>query len=197
MYAKVFIIIDALDEYQASDDSRRLFLRSIFNLQAQAHINIFATSRFIPEIELQFERCIRKEIRAQHNDILRYLDGRIPQLLRSQISKYSDLQDLVRREVAKAIDGMYVLLETYSLDLINSFCPRFLLAQLHMDSLMSKPTAGDIKLALRNLPEGMRGLDMTYEQAIKRIDGQEEGFRELAKHVLSWLIYAKRPLTTT
>jgi hypothetical protein len=108
LYAKVFIIIDALDEYQASDESRRLFLRSIFNLQAQAHVNIFATSRFIPEIELQFEGCIRKEIRAQHDDILRYLDGRIPPLLRSQISKYHDLQDLVRRKVAKAIDGMYV-----------------------------------------------------------------------------------------
>lgn len=61
---------------------------------------------------------------------------------------------------------------------------------------MSKPTRGDIKLALRNLPKGMKGLNMTYEQAIKRIDGQEEDFRELAKLVLSWLIHAKRPLTT-
>jgi hypothetical protein len=64
LYLKVFIIIDALDEYQASVDDRHLFLRSIFNLQAHAHVNIFATSRFIPEIEQQFEKCKRVEIWA-------------------------------------------------------------------------------------------------------------------------------------
>ncbi|KAI9773772.1 MAG: hypothetical protein M1839_002005 [Geoglossum umbratile] len=178
-YSKVFIIIDALDEYQASVDDRCRFLHSIFNLQAHAHVNIFTTSRFILEIEQQFEKCKRIEIRAQHGDILRYLNRRIPQLLRSKISEYHDLQDLIRKEVVKAVDGM------------------FLLAQLHIDSLMSKPTIGDIKLALQNLPKGMEGLDITYEQAMKRIDGQEEGFRELAKHVLSWLIHAKRQLTAT
>jgi hypothetical protein len=66
-----------------------------------------------------------------------------------------------------------------------------------MDSLMSKSTRGDIKPTLRNLPKGMKGLDVTYEQAMKQIDGQEEGFRELTKKVLSWVICAKRPLTTT
>jgi Cdc6-like AAA superfamily ATPase len=108
LYSKVFIIIDALDEYQTLVDDRRLFLHSIFNLQAHTHVNIFATSRFIPEIEQQFEKCERMEIRAQDDDILRYLDGRIPHLLRSQILKYHDLQDLIRREVVKAVDGMYV-----------------------------------------------------------------------------------------
>jgi len=108
LYSKVFIIVDALDECHASNDGRSQFLRNLFNLQSQAHANIFATSRFIPEIESQFERCIRKEIRAQHDDILTYLDGRIPQLLRSQISKYPDLQDMIRSEVVNAVDGMYV-----------------------------------------------------------------------------------------
>jgi hypothetical protein len=66
-----------------------------------------------------------------------------------------------------------------------------------MDSLLSKSTYGDIKLALQNLPCGIEGLDMMYEQAIKRIDGQEEGFRALAKQVLSWVTHTKTPLTTT
>ena len=73
---------------------------------------------------------------------------------------------------------------------------RFLLAQLHMDSLLSKSTPGAIRLALQNLPRGIKGLDTMYEQAMKRIDGQEEDFRELAKQVLSWVTHAKRPLTT-
>jgi Cdc6-like AAA superfamily ATPase len=108
LYSKVFIVVDALDECPASEDGRSRFLQNLFNLQAQTHVNIFATSRFIPEIEFQFEKCIRKEIRAQHDDIIKYLDGRIPQLLKSQISKYRDLQDLIRSEVLNAVDGMYV-----------------------------------------------------------------------------------------
>jgi hypothetical protein len=72
---------------------------------------------------------------------------------------------------------------------------RFLLAQLHMDSLMSQSTLGHIKQALKNLPQGMKGLDETYEQAMRRIECQVEGYRELAKQVLSWVTYAKRALS--
>ena len=57
---------------------------------------------------------------------------------------------------------------------------RFLLAQLHMDSLMSKPTPGDLKIALNNLPRGKQGLDNTYEQAMERIQGQEADYQKLA-----------------
>jgi hypothetical protein len=73
---------------------------------------------------------------------------------------------------------------------------RFLLAQLHIDSLISQPTLGHIKRALQNLPQGMKGLDETYRQAMKRIEGQEKGYQELAKQVLSWVAYAKRALST-
>jgi hypothetical protein len=65
-----------------------------------------------------------------------------------------------------------------------------------MDSLLSKSTPGAIRLALQDLPRGIKGLDTLYEQAMKRIDGQEEDFRKLAKQVLSWVTHAKRPLTT-
>ena len=72
---------------------------------------------------------------------------------------------------------------------------RFLLAQLHMDSLISKPTPGDIKRALRNLPRGIKGVDAIYDQVMKRINGQEEGYQTLAIRVLSWVTHTKRPLT--
>ena len=71
---------------------------------------------------------------------------------------------------------------------------RFLLARLHMDSLMSQPTLGDIKQALRNLPQGSKGLDETYKQAVERITYQPEGYRKLADQILSWVTHAKRAL---
>ena len=39
-------------------------------------------------------------------------------------------------------------------------------------------------------------LNQAYEHAMERINGQKSGFRLLAKKVLSWIICAKRPLTT-
>jgi hypothetical protein len=63
-----------------------------------------------------------------------------------------------------------------------------------MDSIKSQPTLGHIKRALQTLPQGMEGLDETYGQAIKRIEGQGEGYRELAKRVLAWVTHAKRAL---
>src|ERR1700733_11071234 len=65
-----------------------------------------------------------------------------------------------------------------------------------MDSLMSHSTLGHIKKGLQNLPQGMKGLNVTYDDAMTRIEGQEEGYRELARKVLSWVIHAKRALST-
>jgi Ankyrin repeats (many copies) len=93
------------------------------------------------------------------------------------------------------MECMSTIVLAYNFNLINDVL-RFLLAQLHMDSLLSKPTCGDIKLALKNMPRGIGGLDTMYEQAMKRINDQEEDLRELAKKVLSWVTHAKRPLTT-
>jgi hypothetical protein len=50
---------------------------------------------------------------------------------------------------------------------------RFLLAELHMQTLMSQFTRGDIEEALENLPRGEKGLDETYSQAMKRIEDQK------------------------
>jgi Cdc6-like AAA superfamily ATPase len=109
IYSRVFIIIDALDECHVSNGRNRL-LSEVFGLQIHAQVNLFATSRFVPEITSQFEGSISKEIRAANDDVLRYVNGRIPQLLRSQISKYPDLQNKIRAEVVQAVDGMYVYL---------------------------------------------------------------------------------------
>jgi hypothetical protein len=108
LYSRVFIIIDALDECHVSNEGRDKLLSIVFSLQVQAQTNVFITSRFIPEIMSQFEGCMSKEIRAKDDDILKYIDERIPQLLRSRISKYPDLQNSIRSEVVKAVDGMYV-----------------------------------------------------------------------------------------
>ena len=109
LYSRVFIIIDALDEYHVSNnEGLNRLLSEVFNLQDQTEVNLFATSRYVEEIISQFKRCMLKEIRAQDDDILRYVNVQIPQLLRSQISKHPEVQDTVRKDIVKAADGMCV-----------------------------------------------------------------------------------------
>lgn len=109
LYSRVFIIIDALDEYHVlNNEGLNRLLSEVFSLQDQTEVNLFATSRSISEISSQFDGCICKEIRAQDDDILRYINGRIPKLLRSHISKYPHVQDTIRSDILRAIDGMYV-----------------------------------------------------------------------------------------
>jgi hypothetical protein len=104
-FSRTFIIIDALDECQVFCN---ILLSAMFALQAQTQINLFATSRPIPEIMSHFEGCIWKDIRAQDNDVLSYVNERMSHLRRPRISKYPDLQNAIRREVVKAAGGMYV-----------------------------------------------------------------------------------------
>lgn len=104
-YTRVFIIIDALDECQVSNKCRTTFLSEVFNLQAKYRANLFATSRHIPEITERFNESLRLEIRASNQDVQRYLDAHMSQLP-GCVLRSSDLQNEIRNDIIKAVDGM-------------------------------------------------------------------------------------------
>jgi Cdc6-like AAA superfamily ATPase len=106
-YSRTFIIIDALDECQVSDGGRRELLSNISSLQANTGVNLFATSRFIPEIVNEFGKSITIEIRASDDDVQRYLDGRMSRL-RPFVSRNISLRGEIKTEITNAVDGMYV-----------------------------------------------------------------------------------------
>ncbi|KAJ8070934.1 hypothetical protein OCU04_001292 [Sclerotinia nivalis] len=178
LYSKVFIIVDALDECQMTDGSRERFLSELFNLQTTRQLSLFVTSRYVPEIKERFNDSLMLEIRANDQDVGRYLDGHISQLP-GYVLRSSELQDEIKSEIIKAVDGM------------------FLLARLHLQSLKGKRSPKVIRHALKRLPTGSNAYDYAYKDAMERIEGQLEDEKELAKQVLSWITCAKRPLTTT
>lgn len=71
---------------------------------------------------------------------------------------------------------------------------RFLLAQLHVSSIVRKHSRKDVEKSLTELPGE---LNSTYDQILKRINNQGEEDEELARRVLSWLTFCHRPLTIT
>lgn len=192
-YSRVFILVDALDECQV-DDCRTELLSALFDLWAMRGINLFATSRFIPEITYKFQGDLRLEIHASQQDVQRYVDGHISKLPKF-IQRNPILQKEISIEIIKAIDGMYVAL--YNLYQSPANFARFLLVQLHLNSLRGTESITAVRGALRSLPTGSDAFKSAYHDTMARIERQLPGQVRLAKRVLSWINSAKRPLTTS
>ncbi|KAL6866513.1 hypothetical protein ACO1O0_002624 [Amphichorda felina] len=203
LYSRVFIIVDALDECQPSNNRSR-FLTEILALQSKCGANIFTTSRFIPEITSRFRDSMLVEIRASNADVERYLQGHMGHLP-SFVRRNQQLQDEIKIKISESVDGMYVVKFTLAVH-VADFGHRFLLAQIYLKSLEDKTTVKAIKNVLNQFQKLYQGsneeqklevLGRAYDDAMKRIHTQELGFRELAREVLAWITCAKRPLSTS
>jgi hypothetical protein len=63
-----------------------------------------------------------------------------------------------------------------------------------VDNLADESSRNGILKALEKLPEGFEG---TYDDAMERIDQQSKRRKHMAYRVLSWILYAFRPLSLT
>ncbi|KAK6524489.1 hypothetical protein TWF281_011396 [Arthrobotrys megalospora] len=177
-YSKTFIIIDALDECQEDDNCRTEFVSTLLQLYEEVDsVKLFVTSRPIPSIEEEFRGDPTKEIRADDEDVRKYLTCEVSS---SKNSKLRECGDLVIAEILKAVDGM------------------FLLAKLYFQSVSTKTTKKKIKTILETFGN-RKGFDtdayrLAYDGAMERIETHNKDDRELAKQVLMWIVYARRPL---
>lgn len=107
-FSKVFIIIDALDEYIEGDGTRDALFRVLRHLPLD--IKLLVTSRHIPTIEREFENDMRLEIRASDKDVERYLEYRISdsRQLASHVKENPSLKDTIVTTIVRNVQGMYV-----------------------------------------------------------------------------------------
>lgn len=100
-----FILIDALDEYQAPRDREKL-LQAVFYLQSKVGVNILGTSRYNEEIESKFTNSLRLDIRANEADIQLFLQDAIADFP-LWVTQDPSLQAEIKRKISRAADGMY------------------------------------------------------------------------------------------
>lgn len=193
LYSTVFIIIDALNECPSRDGRQNILLSEIMKLQAAFSANLFCTSRPIPEIESWFPEALSIQVRASDNDVRKYLDGQIARLP-GFVARSPELLEQVKTQIVQDVDGMYVAQDPIS-DVANSH--RFLLAHLHLESLIYKRTAKALRTALEGLPRGSTAYDDTYERTMRRIETQLPEQAGLAKDVLQWIVCACTPLSVS
>ncbi|THX55134.1 WD40 repeat-like protein [Aureobasidium pullulans] len=176
-YSKTFIVVDALDECQSSHNWQKGFVHALLKIHTQIQVSIFATSRHSLDVDKTFESAMSLEIRASKEDISKYVRGRMGDLP-NFISRNPPLRQEIEITIMNAVDGM------------------FLLAQLHMESLRDKSNLKTLKQALTSLPSGDGAYIKAYDEAMKRIQNQPAGLRNLGIGALAWIVYARRPLTT-
>lgn len=103
-YERVFIVVDALDECQESNNCRIRFIEALFGLQ-QWGANILVTSRPLIDVTDKFSNSTRLEVRASDDDIRTFVNSQISHG-RSQI--LLDMRAEASSGIAKAADGMCV-----------------------------------------------------------------------------------------
>ncbi|KAF2224387.1 hypothetical protein BDZ85DRAFT_216344, partial [Elsinoe ampelina] len=167
-----YLIIDALDE--CSDTVRDPLLDIVSRLQANHDVRLLCTSRLIPDVEERFQDCPQISILADSADVRKYLES---QSLPKCVRRDPGLQDQVYADIVASADGI------------------FLLARLHVDSLRAQRTPNMVRDTLEQLSKGSNALEMAYEKALDRIEGQLKEDSMLAKRVICWISYAQRPLT--
>jgi len=186
MYSRVFIVIDALDECQVSNGSLTRFLAEIFNLRDKSRANVFATSRFIPEITKKFEDSRFLEIRASGEDVGRYLDSHMF-LLPGFVIDSSELQEEIKTRIIQSVQGMCVVsIHLYRDETL--MCPKFLLAQLYLNSLIGKISAKAVRTAITKLRTGSDAYDYAYKDAMVRIEGQVTDLTKICVTYLSFSV---------
>ncbi|KAF7330102.1 Ankyrin 2,3/unc44 [Mycena sanguinolenta] len=171
--SKVFIIIDAIDEYP--EFQRHILLKQLEKMHDI--VNFMITSR--PNISLEdysFQNLKTLDISAMPEDIEAYIDAQInlsPHLSR-HVKQKSDLREEIHTKITSTVDGM------------------FLLAKLHLQSLCTKKTIKAVRDALKELPKDLHN---SYDVAMQRIEAQSEDDRKTAWSTLTWVANAKRLLT--
>lgn len=107
-YSSVYVVVDALDECPDKDRARSQLLARLRSLQQNIDLHLMVTSRFIPDIEVEFRSMPRLEVRVSDADVKHFVAGQMDRLPKC-VQRDDELQDLVQDKIVQAVDGMLVL----------------------------------------------------------------------------------------
>ncbi|KAJ7336936.1 ankyrin repeat-containing domain protein [Mycena albidolilacea] len=171
-FSKVYIIVDAIDEYP--DGQQWILLQRLAAMGPTVNLMITSRPNITPYASLPNLKAV--DIHATEEDLRTYVDAEIQssRRLSRHVQTRPELQDEIHSKISCIADGM------------------FLLAKLHIQSLSTKTTVKAVRDALEELP---KDLTLTYDIAMQRIEAQNEEDRKIAHLALTWVANAKRPLT--
>ena len=106
MFSQAFLLVDALDECKEEDGARERLLAALRQLSGS--FRLVVTSRWIPAIESELSEALKLEIRADNEDVARYVSSRVattPRLMRHVVAD-PNLESIISRKIADNCHGM-------------------------------------------------------------------------------------------
>ncbi|KAH6888306.1 hypothetical protein BKA70DRAFT_1025322, partial [Coprinopsis sp. MPI-PUGE-AT-0042] len=167
----MFCFLDALDE--APTDVQLELVEKLCSL----NVKLFITSRPLPILEACFPDAHRYPILAQDHD----LDLHIAK----EISRSAVLRSILNQ-------GGPVLREKIEMIIKQKCGGMFLHASLQLDALRDCSSIYDVEATLKDFPPRIEDV---YQRTWDRILAETPQRTLLAKHVLIWVLCAKRSLT--
>ncbi|KAI9762012.1 MAG: hypothetical protein M4579_000648 [Chaenotheca gracillima] len=173
-FDKTFLIVDALDECSEREETRRKFVRHLEKLPST--VQLLVTSRPLPAIHTLLGDAATLEIRADTQDVRSYLEVQLEneEQLQENIERDPSLRESILSTVAAKAQGM------------------FLLVRLYVTSLAQYDSPQKLRKALQELP---KDYTKVYDQIMNRIQEQPPIRRDRTLEILSWLAFARAPLS--
>ncbi|KAL2070839.1 hypothetical protein VTL71DRAFT_13865 [Oculimacula yallundae] len=180
-FSRVYIVIDALDELSSLDGVRRSLVKILLSFTALEDMDcrLLITSRPSDDIEGMFSPESTISITPSTQDITSYVSMRVSvsEEFKAWCDEEPELLTQITNKIRTKSDGI------------------FLLARFQMDSLVASESLGALEDAIEELTSN---LDDYYDIAISRIKAiPEAGLAKTALALLSWICYAKQPLTVS
>jgi hypothetical protein len=104
-YSKVFILVDGLDEWSMSENDQSDLVDELLRLHARTGINLFATSRYVPEILGRFSQHPSFQISSHQDDIRLYIEHNLWRISR-HVTIDKDLEHQIKATICETSIGM-------------------------------------------------------------------------------------------
>ncbi|KAK2608602.1 hypothetical protein QQS21_002828 [Conoideocrella luteorostrata] len=191
-FQTVYLILDDPDSHLIHDGSKRQMIWDALR-KLPLNIKLLFTSR-TDQLARHLDVDRGLDIKPTATDINVYVNSRI----NSDVNLSRVLvESRDRASVVKAVTSLTtksgMLVSRFIHPLGNAYIillteSRFLLARLHLDGLSKHGTLADITDALNRLPsDEIRAFESAVHLITKKHD---QFYRELAKHVLTWIVHA-------
>lgn len=177
-YSRTTIILDALDECEASERAGLInLLVTLTTRDSNAKVRLFVSTR--PD-EIMFQN----------------LAGKYPIIDMHEKDTRKDIATFVQARLARH-DRWPKFDQAFKQELINSLLEKsrdmFLLASLHIDRVMRLQYKEDIRVILGKLPEE---LSKAYEEIYCHATNGGDTAKKFTDRALRWVLCSLRPLTT-
>ena len=182
-FSKIYLVLDALDEYQHNQKKLLSFLSTLRDSKSTCYKIISTTRPHLQDLADDLKAIATFNIAPWNPDLELYINSR----LEEEWEHDEELKSSIVQAITEQEEVTYLQPSKFC----RLTCTRFLLARYQLDQILAEDDPQDALNALEKLPTD---LSEAYSGIISRIEGKKGKTSESTYRILSWIYRALRPL---